>query len=332
MVQGLPMTECGADALAILPSSEAAGLVRRQDERVRFVHDMFADWARLKQLIEHDLPNSDATVRRAATAGWYRAVRLYAQRLLEQPGDGAGRWQRSVQALGSGGPEHAIVRDLFLEALVLSNDAAYLLTTVWQVLVAGDGELLALLIDRFRYVGTVADERALAGIENRAAAAQLEHLLRVPFEPYWYGVLPVLARHPDDLVRCALGPVAKLLRLWLSKVSPARRMTRPLRATAARLVLTIAREVQAREAESRMSVEDEVKTDCTSPCCGRPPNARTRSPSSASNWPTAGRSRNRCGSAARPPPRRTGGRWNAYPKPTRGPRGSSEPRPHWTRY
>jgi hypothetical protein len=261
MMQGLPLHQCEAGDLTTIPVLETAGLVRRQDERVRFTHDMLADWARLKQLVEQRLTESDAAIIRAATAGWYRAVRLYAQRILEQSNDGLARWQRDVCALGGGNPERVIIRDLFLEALVLANNSRALIYSAWPALVEGEGELLSQLLDRFAYVGTVADWRILSGIEDPSTAARVEHLHRVPFEAYWDGVLPVLAEHPDDVIRCALAPAAKLLRLWLSTVSPRQRITLGLRRVAARLTLTIAWEVQAQLAEDRGSVDQEVRTD-----------------------------------------------------------------------
>jgi hypothetical protein len=260
-VHGLPLSECDTGNLSIIPALESVGLVRRQDERIRFVHDMLADWARLKQLVEQRLTESEAAIHHAAAAGWYRSVRLYAQRILEQPGDGLEHWHREVQALGSGNKDRVIIRDLFLEALVLAQDSRILLSSAWPTLVTGNGELLKLLLDRFAYVGTVPDWGLLSGINDPAAAAQVEHLFRIPFEPYWYGVLPVLAEHPNDVIRCALAPTAKLLRLWLSTVRPRRGPTSELRRTAARLTLTIAREIQALEAEHSRSVEQEVRTD-----------------------------------------------------------------------
>ena len=67
---------------------------------------------------------------------------------------------------------------------------------------------MSLLLDRFAYVGTIADWRVLSGIEDPAAVRRLEHVFRVPFDAYWHGVLPVLAEHPDDVVRCALAPAS----------------------------------------------------------------------------------------------------------------------------
>ncbi len=88
LVQGLPFQQCEAGDLAAIPALETAGLVRRQDERVRFAHDMLADWARLKHLVEQQLTESDSAIVRAATAGWYKAVRLYC---AANPGAAGGR-------------------------------------------------------------------------------------------------------------------------------------------------------------------------------------------------------------------------------------------------
>jgi hypothetical protein len=260
MIQGLPFSEVSAYELALLPPLETTGLVRRHDERILFVHDMFADWARLKYLVEQRLPDSVTVIRRAAVPGWFRAVRLYAQRLLEQPGGGIDAWQQAVQSLGASGAERSIVRDLFLEALVLANDSANLLTAAWPALISHDGDLLRILVDRFTYVGTVPDSRALAGFKQ-SEAAEFEHLFRLPLEMYWTGVLQILGDHSSDVIRWALAPTAKLLRLWLSTIVPVRRATKGLRNTASKLALTIAREIQACEAEGRCSVEKETRTD-----------------------------------------------------------------------
>ncbi len=261
LLQGLPVSEVASAELALVSPLAAAGLVVRRDERLRLVHDMFADWARLKHLIELRLPYSEPTIHQAATAGWYRAVRLYAQRLLEQPHGGVDAWQRQLQAVGAGTPERAIVRGLFLEALVLAHDSHTLLTAAWPALVAGEGQLLSLLIDRFAYVGTLPDARLLSNLPDRAGASKLEHLIRLPFEPYWGGVLEALGEHPDDVIRCALAPAAGLLKLWLSKVPLRRPGANGLRRAGGRLILTIAREVQAQEAERRGEVEKGERTE-----------------------------------------------------------------------
>jgi hypothetical protein len=261
LTQGVPLSELAPTDLPLLPSLQVAGLLARQDERVRFVHDAVADWARLRVLVEAGLPESDAGLTRAAGAGWYRAARLFGQRLLEQPGDGVGRWRRTVEALATGELYRVVVRDLLLEALLLAADAGRLLTAAWPALVAGEGELLRLLLDRFAFVGTFPNHSALSAVRDRTLAAELEHLVRVPFEPYWVGVLPVLAAHADDVIRYATAPAAKLLRLWLSSVPPSRRATRPLRLAAAGLALALAREVQAGGAASHGSADKEVRTD-----------------------------------------------------------------------
>ena len=72
---------------------------------MRFAHDLLADWVRLKPLMESRLPDSTAVVKRAAGVGWFRAVRLHAQRLLEQSADGVEQWRRCVASLEAGESE-----------------------------------------------------------------------------------------------------------------------------------------------------------------------------------------------------------------------------------
>ncbi|WP_020473423.1 hypothetical protein [Zavarzinella formosa] len=260
LIPGMPSSEAGAEELSSVAALKSTDVVCVSDEQIRFVHDMFADWARLKHLVEQRLEQSEATIRRAATPGWFRAVRLYAQRLLEMPGDGASRWLGCVRSLGTGSPEHLIIRDLFLEALVIANDSETLLKYAWPALVSDDGELLHRLLDRFIFIGTVPDHRILSSIQNRKVASELEHLVRTPFEPYWTGVLAILAEKHDDVIRCALAPAAKLFRLCLGKVR-LRPDTESLRLTAAKLCLIIGREVQTQEAEGKSDIDDEVRTE-----------------------------------------------------------------------
>lgn len=257
---GTPLSFLSADELRLLPRLESFALLRRLDERVWFAHDLLADCARLKLLVESRLPDSAATVRRAAGVGWFRAVRLYAQRLLEQSVEGVVQWLWCVASLETGGPERLIVRDLFLDALVVSGDAGRLLTAAWPALIADSGRLLTVLLERFAYVGTVPDTDALGRLPA-GRAATFEHLVRVPYLPYWAEVFPVLSRYQNELVRLVPGSAAKLLRLWLTKIRPHRPDTRSLWALAADLAIAVAREVQACCEEWERRPGEEVKAD-----------------------------------------------------------------------
>jgi hypothetical protein len=82
-------------------------------------------------------------------------------------------------------------------------------------------------------------------------AAQLEHLLRIPYWPYWPAVLAMLYARRADVARVAGRAAAKVCELWLrvtpDEVSPGRQM--PWRREVAELAIEIARELQTSNSE-----------------------------------------------------------------------------------
>ncbi len=252
---GVPLPRLEHAERAALPGLVTADLLRVRNERVRFSHDLLGDWARLRALVGEEPAPAAALRARAPAPRWHRAVRLFGQRLLEQGGEDAGRWGHLLGRLDDGSEEGVITRDLFLEAVVLADNAAELLRRVWPVLVAQDGQLLQRLLDRFLYVATVPDPRVAVALADPAVAARLEHRYRIPFWPYWGAVLTVLHERNADVVHLAPGHAARVCALWLKSMpaesEPGRAF--PWRLHAAQLAFAIACNVQARKAEEYVS-------------------------------------------------------------------------------
>src|SRR5262249_30011262 len=121
LAAGVPRTHLGYAEQQALPSLVNADLVRVRNERVRFTHDLVGDWSRLHVLVGED-PTASTTAReRAASPRWHRAVRLYAQRLLEGGEQGVERWREALARLEDGSDTSVIIRDLFLEAVFLAT-------------------------------------------------------------------------------------------------------------------------------------------------------------------------------------------------------------------
>ena len=151
-----------------------------------------------------------------------------------------------------------LLRDLFLDALFQATNATELLNRTWDSLTAGNGALLNRLLDRFLFVASLPDPRLEALSSDQEAATRLEHLLRIPFWPYWGPLLTVLHARRSDVVRLAPYTAAKICALWLrttpDEVGPDLPM--PWRTEAAELALEIAREIQARNAEGHYYAGD----------------------------------------------------------------------------
>jgi hypothetical protein len=248
--RGVPRTQLDSGEQKTLPGLEQSGLIHIRDDRVSLAHDLLGDWARLRVLVAEDATSS-GTESRAGSPRWQQAVRLFGQRLLEISADGEARWRRSVENVRGESVSAGLLRDLFLDALFQAINAIELLNRTWTTLTAGDGALLNRLLDRFLFVASLPDPRLAVLSGDQEEATRLEHLLRVPFWPYWGPLLTVLHARRDDVVRLAPYTAAKICSLWLSttpdELAPVRPM--PWRRQAAELALAIAREIQARNAE-----------------------------------------------------------------------------------
>jgi hypothetical protein len=234
-----------------LPALIGSDLIRLREERVRFSHDLLGDWARMRVLIGDDPISSADARKRAEFPQWHRAIRLFAQRLLERSGDGAEEWRRAIERLEDEQVSSTLLRDLFLEALFLATNAADLLERTCSVLTANGGKLLNRLLDRFLFVATLPDPRLSQLTETPEDATRFEHLFRVPFGPYWGPLLTVLRSHLSECATVAPYNLARVCSLWLKTTPVELRagLPTPWRREAAELALAAAREIQAWAAE-----------------------------------------------------------------------------------
>ena len=137
-----------------------------------------------------------------------------------------------------------------LEALVLAENAGQLLEQTWDSLLADDGRLLRLLLNRFLYVGTSPDPRIDELVGQGERSARIEAAFRMPFWPYWAPIVRALCRHYAQAIGVAAVESLAVCRLWLEKTPWELRegVPFPLRREAAELAVAIARDVQRRDA------------------------------------------------------------------------------------
>ena len=108
--------------LDLLETLSNEDLVRITLPSVRFTHDLIGDWARFRALSNLD-GNSIARIRSLVQIPrWNRAIRLYAQSLLEGKADLAD-WNKALAELDAPDAESKVTKDLFLEALIFAADA-----------------------------------------------------------------------------------------------------------------------------------------------------------------------------------------------------------------
>jgi hypothetical protein len=258
---GIPLLKLTHPEVKALPPLIAADLLRCRDEQVRFSHDQLGDWARMKVLVgEPPAMSADAHAREASLR-WHRAVRLYAQRLLESGPEGQQEWTRFVERLDSGDDAAAILQNLFLEALFVGTNTREVLDGNWATLIAQDGRLLSKMLHRFLFVGTLPDPRLAMFVEDEKDVPHLEHAFRIPFWPCWGPVLSALHAHATDTVKLVGTLAARICMLWLKETPCLLDSGQPFpwRREAAELAVAIADEEHARTvAHEFSSSKDQV--------------------------------------------------------------------------
>jgi len=224
--------------LQLLDDMSREDLVRIELPSVRFTHDLIGDWARFRVLAGQD-NGAIAKIRSLIQIPrWNRAIRLYAQSLVEGREDIVA-WQKAIADLDAADAESKLAKDLFLEALVFAANSVSLLEAVWPDLIADKGKLLNRLMDRLLLVASFPDPRLRAFVLEGDVDLS-ESWFRIPMPIYWFPALLVFSIHTNDIASVALKKGAEVCALYLRNM-PA---NMPGRQQAAQLALVLAQELQ----------------------------------------------------------------------------------------
>lgn len=249
-IRAVPTSVLGHAEQMTLGKLSDGELLRVRDGRIQFSHDLLSDWSRLKVLVVQDWLTTPCMRERYTAPRWYRAIRLYGQRLLEQAVDNNESWRKALKTVDDGTPTGTLIRDLFLEALFLAPNAGAVMRQAWPVLTADNGKLLKVLLERFLYVATIPDPRLAQILGPDMDTVGYEHLMRIPHAPYWKPLISVLDERRNEVVNLAPGETAEVCAMWLRSMNftpkPGYKIVG--RQEAAELVYAIAREAQRHDA------------------------------------------------------------------------------------
>jgi hypothetical protein len=227
------------EATALLElARECHVAIDQPSQTVRFVHDLIADWARLRELQIQDSQAAPFLRARLQSPIWHRALRFYALDLLEHSTTAA-EWRRLFDEFNLDEPVCEIARNLLLEAPIFALHQRVVLEQLWPNLIAKEGELLRRLLRQFLRMATLPDERYVAHFREQDPQLQLSAAVRyrLPWIPYWPGVLAFLGDHQDEVIRHAREEIADACLLWL----PLHEATTRGMQTAANLAVAAAR-------------------------------------------------------------------------------------------
>jgi hypothetical protein len=172
------------------------------DGRVRFEHDLFADWSRTQFLRSKGDEAFLFMCNHAQNPPWLRSFRVLAQHLLERQND-LDRW-RSMLRRCAEAIENAnalLVLDAWLESIVHCRNPYHLLSVLEPDLFANESFALRRLVVHLLHVGThpdpvVQEHLKASDLETRQFAA-LHRRIQIP--ALWRGVIPFLHAHSEKV-------------------------------------------------------------------------------------------------------------------------------------
>ena len=190
--------------------------IDRSRNTVRFSHDLLADWARSRELRVQGVAVAAFLSERLSSPLWHRAVRFHALAQLEQQSD-AKAWLALFEQFRGNATTDELAQNCLLEAPIFALDQQAILERLWPLLESNEGALLVRFLRQFLRVGTTPDRFVLRLFKDRTPEEMLElaTLHRVPWAPYWFGVLSFLGQHVPNVAALAPEEAAEVCLHWL---------------------------------------------------------------------------------------------------------------------
>ena len=198
-------------------------LSRTNDGRIRFDHDLLADWARVMHLRSIDPDEVLTFIRKhSENPPWLQAIRIFSQHLLERASEHE-RWQSIVDACRivpparkEPGPHDLQILDTWLEGIIYCSDPDTLLKQNREQLFAENAWLLKRLLHRMLHNATIPDpvvQKQVHTIDPTTADYMALHY-RLPVVSLWLPLISFLIKNPNEATDYLPVLLAKLGLIW----------------------------------------------------------------------------------------------------------------------
>jgi hypothetical protein len=170
-------------------------LVVRNQMKLRFSHDIYADWSRMLWLLDQGSSMPDILEQKSSQLKWYRAIRMLGIHFLEQE-ESTETWLEYVN-------KGTAVSDLFLDAVVFSVNPDAFLENLSKQLFDNAALLAKRLVRRAMVICSVP---GLLAAKKEASGEDLTSILRTikrdpkPFHAVFGSLLKFLDRHVGTVV------------------------------------------------------------------------------------------------------------------------------------
>ncbi len=244
LVTELSTTDFSSAELTIIEKLIKDRILRERDGKISFEHDLVADWARQKLLLEMSPTISEYINNKLLSALWCRALRLIGLHFLETEPI-IDKWKSIFDSFVEQEEKPQLGQDILLEASIFSADPLNILEKMWGELKKDNGLLLRRLLNRFLYIATFPKKIALL-MASKYADEPITELTahynsRDPYWPYWIPVIKFIHNHKDEVIMLAKKETAIITDKWLRYA----KNNWPMRNEAAEIAIEIAEEMLA---------------------------------------------------------------------------------------
>jgi hypothetical protein len=212
----IPTTKLATDSLPSLLSDK---ICLEADSFVRFAHDVYADWARLRLLLQEEIRLAEYIEEIGNSPLLVRPLRLLALHFLEVRRDKE-RWIKLLRELQNSTGQPTQWYYVALDAVVFSGRPLSLLRELRELFLADDARLMGQLLNRLIYVATVPDPRlrTLVGDMEDEVASMIQAQQRFPLPQYWWPILQFLRENCAQFAAKIPGQVTQAIYVWLSSI------------------------------------------------------------------------------------------------------------------
>ena len=193
-----------------------------QDGRIRFHHDLLADWSRVRHLLSLGKDVMVFIRAHVENPPWLRAIRILSQYLLDRAAD-LDRWRTILNecntvAAGAEKPsaENLQVLDAWLDGIAFCSSVEEATNNLKPDLFNKNGYLLRRLVRRLLHVGTfpdpvIQDQWREKDPKTAEAAATV---IRLPQRSLWIPVLQFLVNNADEAIEYLPEELAEIGIMW----------------------------------------------------------------------------------------------------------------------
>ena len=253
------ISELEAGDATILDSCPVACPLRRDkvSGRIRFEHDLAADWARYQRLREI-VDDTSQWAQFAANPSWHGALRMLGQLLLRQQVETRSAWDVAFEEAEQNRETAPLADDILLEVLFLDPNAEAFLDQRADMLLENSGARLSRLVNRFEYVASVSGLSPDMQGRFGDLSLYIEAHFRTPIFARWPALARFLVKYRDIVAKMTSPAIARLCYRWLTStptVLPDGAAT-PFRREFAELAMASAREMQLRHAKGSLFIDE----------------------------------------------------------------------------